>query len=81
MSGQNQEDGPWAEAKHIKHTPSKPQDQRVAALQVTGKQGAGLRVSMRSARSPKRAETVRAEAAWRAVWAGWGSTGNIGGGR
>lgn len=28
-SGQNWEDGPWAEAKHIKHTLSKSQDQQM----------------------------------------------------
>ena len=57
------EPGRWAgaEAKHIKHTLSKPQDSNTEVLPATGKQGAGLRVSMRSARSLKRAVTAQAE--------------------
>lgn len=46
-----------------------------------GTQGAGLRASMRSARSLKRAVTVQAGSLENSVARVRGSTGNIGGGR
>lgn len=59
--GQNWEDGLWAEAKHVKHTLSKSQDQMWRRAWSHGEQGAGLRVKHAVCCPLKRAVTVQAE--------------------